>query len=44
MAPIDPKATDSTREYGYDYGTGAALLTLEQYGKYQHIIPDTDRG
>lgn len=39
---IDLKAVDGTREYGrYDNHVG--LLTLEQYGKYQHIIPDVDR-
>ena len=38
---IDLKAVDGTREYGrYDNHVG--LLTLEQYGKYQHIIPDVD--
>lgn len=38
---IDLKAVDGTREYGR-YDTCAGLLTLEQYGKYQHIIPDTN--
>ena len=38
---IDLKATDGTREYGF-YETRIGLLTLEQYGKYQHIIPDAD--
>lgn len=38
---IDLKATDGTREYGR-YDTRVGLLTLEQYGKYQHIIPDVD--
>lgn len=41
VADIDLKATDGTREYGF-FRTGAALLTLEQYGKYQHIIPEAD--
>ena len=38
---IDLKAVDGTREYGR-YDTCVGLLTLEQYGKYQHIIPDVD--
>ena len=38
---IDLKAVDGTREYGR-YDTCIGLLTLEQYGKYQHIIPDVD--
>ena len=38
---IDLKATDGTREYGF-YETRIGLLTLEQYGKYQHIIPDAE--
>ena len=38
---IDLKATDGTREYGF-CETRIGLLTLEQYGKYQHIIPDAD--
>ena len=38
---IDLKATDGTREYGF-HETKIGLLTLEQYGKYQHIIPDAD--
>ena len=41
MNTIDLKATDGTREYG-TFGMRAGLLTLEQYGKYQHIIPDVD--
>lgn len=41
MNTIDLKATDGTREYG-TFGMRAGLLTLEQYGKYQHIIPDAD--
>ena len=41
IATIDLKATDGTREYG-TFGMRAGLLTLEQYGKYQHIIPDAD--
>lgn len=41
IATIDLKATDGTREYGA-FGMRAALLTLEQYGKYQHIIPNVD--
>nr|WP_325221625.1 hypothetical protein [uncultured Oscillibacter sp.] len=39
---FDLKATDGTREYGYLAGVCVALLTLEQYGKYQHLIPDVD--
>ena len=38
---IDLKATDGTREYGF-HETKIGLLTLEQYGKYQHIIPDVE--
>ena len=38
---IDLKATDGMREYGF-YETKIGLLTLEQYGKYQHIIPDAE--
>ncbi len=38
---IDLKATDGTREYGF-HETKIGLLTLEQYGKYQHIIPDAE--
>lgn len=38
---IDLKAVDGTREYGR-YNNHVGLLTLEQYGKYQHIIPDVD--
>ena len=38
---VDLKATDGTREYGF-CETRIGLLTLEQYGKYQHIIPDAD--
>lgn len=38
---IDLKTTDGTREYGF-YETRIGLLTLEQYGKYQHIIPDAE--
>lgn len=41
MNTIDLKATDGTREYG-TFGMRVGLLTLEQYGKYQHIIPDVD--
>lgn len=41
MNTIDLKATDGTREYGA-FGMRAALLTLEQYGKHQHIIPNVD--
>lgn len=41
IATVDLKATDGTREYG-TFGMRAALLTLEQYGKYQHIIPNAD--
>ena len=41
MNTIDLKATDGTREYG-TFGMRAALLTLEQYGKYQHTIPNAD--
>lgn len=37
---IDLKATDGTREYNF-CETRIGLLTLEQYGKYQHIVPDT---
>lgn len=39
---VDLKATDGAREYGYAFGMDAALLTLEQYGKYQHLIPNAD--
>jgi hypothetical protein len=38
---IDLKATDGSREYG-TFGMRAGLLTLEQYGKYQDIIPLAD--
>lgn len=38
---IDLKTVDGTREYGR-YETYVGLLTLEQYGKYQHIIQDVD--
>ena len=38
---IELKATDGTNEYGI-YQSRVGLLTLEQYGKYQHIIPDVD--
>ena len=41
LMTIDLKATDGTREYGTWQGM-VGLLTLEQYGKYQHIIPDVD--
>lgn len=41
LMTVDLKATDGTREYGF-YETRIGLLTLEQYGKYQHIIPDAD--
>lgn len=40
---VDLRATDGTREYGCCGGICVSLLTLEQYGKYQHIIPDADR-
>lgn len=39
---VDLRATDGTREYGCCGGICVSLLTLEQYGKYQHIIPDVD--
>ena len=39
---VDLRATDGTREYGCCAGICVSLLTLEQYGKYQHIIPDVD--
>lgn len=39
---IDLKATDGTRAYGYVTGSNVGLLTLEQYGKYKDIIPQTD--
>lgn len=39
---VDLRATDGAREYGYCIGICVSLLTLEQYGKYQHIIPDVD--
>lgn len=38
MNRMDLKATDGTREYG-TLELRAGLLTLEQYGKYQDIIP-----
>ena len=41
MNTMDLKATDGSREYG-TFDMRAGLLTLEQYGKYQHIIPDVD--
>ena len=41
MNTIDLKATDGSREYG-TFGMRAGLLTLEQYGKYQDIIPLAD--
>lgn len=41
MNTIDLKATDGSREYG-TCGMRAGLLTLEQYGKYQDIIPLAD--
>ena len=41
MNVIDLKATDGSREYG-TFGMRAGLLTLEQYGKYQDIIPLAD--
>ena len=41
LMTVDLKATDGTREYGF-CETRIGLLTLEQYGKYQHIIPDAD--
>ena len=41
MNMIDLKATDGSREYG-TFGMRAGLLTLEQYGKYQDIIPLAD--
>ena len=39
---VDLRATDGTREYGCCAGICVSLLTLEQYGKYQHIIPDAE--
>lgn len=39
---IDLKAMDGTHEYDRYY-TRIGLLTMEQYGKYQHIIPDVER-
>ena len=41
MNVIDLKATDGSREYG-TFGMRAGLLTLEQYSKYQDIIPLAD--
>ena len=41
MNVMDLKATDGSREYG-TFGMRAGLLTLEQYGKYQDIIPLAD--
>ena len=41
MNVIDLKATDGSREYG-TFDMRAGLLTLEQYGKYQDIIPLAD--
>lgn len=41
MNTMDLKATDGSREYG-TFGMRAGLLTLEQYGKYQDIIPLAD--
>lgn len=41
MNTIDLKATDGSREYG-TCGMRAGLLTFEQYGKYQDIIPLAD--
>ena len=41
MNMIDLKATDGSREYG-TFDMRAGLLTLEQYGKYQDIIPLAD--
>ena len=41
MNMIDLKATDGSREYG-TFGMRVGLLTLEQYGKYQDIIPLAD--
>lgn len=38
---IDLKAVDGAGEYGHYY-IRVGLLTLEQYGKYQNIIPDVD--
>lgn len=38
---IDLKATDGTREYGVMYKE-IGLLTLEEYGRYQHMIPLAD--
>lgn len=38
---IDLKATDGSREYG-TFCMRTGLLTLEQYGKYQDIIPLAD--
>lgn len=40
---IDLRATDGTREYNCCGGICVSLLTLDQYGKYQHIIPDVER-
>lgn len=41
MNVMDLKATDGSGEYG-TFGMRAGLLTMEQYGKYQGIIPDAD--
>lgn len=41
MNTMDLKATDGSREYG-TFDMRAGLLTLEQYGKYQDIIPLAD--
>lgn len=41
MNVMDLKATDGSREYG-TFDMRAGLLTLEQYGKYQDIIPLAD--
>lgn len=38
---IDLKCTLGQREYG-TFGVKVGLLTLEQYGKYYHIIPKVD--
>ena len=38
MNTMNLKATDGSREYG-TFDMRAGLLTLEQYGKYQDIIP-----
>ena len=39
---IDLTAADGTDEYHCVVGVPVGLLTLAQYGKYQHLIPDVD--